>query len=72
MEAYGQTSEEDRHTAKDRKHSIWCYMKKGWTAYVRSFRKYGEKYDDIKWNKEEKDNQKTIQDGAITRIIYKF
>jgi len=72
MEAHGETTQEDRHTANDRKHSIWCYMKKGWTAYVRSFRKYGEKYDGIKWDEEEKENQETVQDGAITKIIYKF
>ena len=70
MENYGDTTADDRNTAKDRKHSIWCYMRKGWTAYCRSFRKYGSKYNDIKWDKKPKGE--IVQEGAITKTIIKY
>jgi hypothetical protein len=72
MENYGDTTQEDRHASKDRKHSIWCYMRKGWTAYVRSFRTYAEKYDEIEWDDKKKENEETVQEGAITKTVYKF
>lgn len=72
MENYGDTTAEDRATAKDRKHSIWCYMRKGWTAYIRGFKTYAKKYDDIKWDKKKKKNEETVKEGAITKTVYRF
>ncbi|MHC4890599.1 MAG: hypothetical protein ACYTEO_14175 [Planctomycetota bacterium] len=71
-ENYGDTVQDDRHQAKDRTKKIWCYMRKGWTAYVRGAKKYAKKYEDIKWDKSKKENEKIVQEGAITKHIYKF
>jgi hypothetical protein len=52
------------------KNSIWCYMRKGWTAYVRGYKTYGEKYSKIKWDKETSRAKTVIKDGNKT--TYKF
>jgi hypothetical protein len=74
MENYGDTTQEDRHQADDRSKKIWCYMRKGWTAYVRGAKKYAEKYEDIQWDDddEKKENLKVVEQGAITKKVYKF
>ena len=50
--------------------SIWCYMRKGWTAYVRGYKTYGSKYDEVDWGKGTKEPKEVIKDGNKT--VMKF
>lgn len=52
------------------KHSIWCYMRKGWISYVRGAKRYAKNHDDVKWGKGTKKPTSVEKDGNKT--IYKF
>jgi hypothetical protein len=48
-------------------------MGKGWTAYVRGYKTYTEKYDDIKWGSgTEEKKEEVVEHGAIKKIIIKY
>jgi hypothetical protein len=47
-------------------------MRKGWTAYVRGYKTYTDKYEDIKWDDSKKENEEVVQDGAVTKHVYRF
>ena len=49
--------------------SIWCYMKKGWTAYVRGHEKYTDHYEDVEWGE---GTQKKTEEKVGNKTIIKF
>lgn len=52
------------------KSSVWCYMKKGWTAYVQGWKRYGKGYDGVKWGNGTREKTET-KEGGKTIITFK-
>lgn len=63
----------DKKVAKESAKKIWCRMGKGWTAYVRGYKTYTKKYDDIEFGEgTKKKKEETVQQGAVTKTIIKY